>query len=101
MCLLPYSFTMIACPLEGFATTKAGKKVPVTVRALTQRINRTLREKNQRLKLPRGAQARLDLGGIGYYVIDCRRNRIVADHVDIEVLGRKLGALREWEEVRS
>lgn len=76
-----------------------GRKVPVTTRALTQRINRALRAKNQRLKLPRGSRARADLGGVGYYVIDYRRNRLVAQQVNIEALGRELGVLEPWEEL--
>lgn len=72
------------------------KRVPVTMRALIQRINR-VKDTWDVLKKRRGEAGRADLGD--YYVIDVNRNAIVNTHVDPEQLGRKLGVLREWEEL--
>jgi hypothetical protein len=71
--------------------------VPVSERALVQRINRKLLLDDQRLVKTRGAQAILDLGE--YYVLDWRRNLALDTRVDPEDLGRELGALRPWERV--
>ena len=71
-----------------------GQMVPVTARALAQRINRKLVADGQRLKATRGSRARLDLGD--YFVVD-RRGLAVDTYVDIEELGRELGALQTWE----
>jgi hypothetical protein len=73
--------------------TKAG--VPVTARALVQRINRALSKDSEVLKATRGSQAVQDLGD--FYVLDVRGNSVVRKDVDIEALGRKLGALRDFE----
>ncbi len=70
-------------------------KVPVTMKALTQRINRVLRHDDEQLRKARGVRTRQDLGE--WYVLDWNRNFIVRHHVDPEALGRKLGTLNEWE----
>jgi hypothetical protein len=67
--------------------------VPVTVRALSQRINRLLAAKGQELKKTRGVPAVDALGS--YYLL--RGNSVFADHVDLEALGRELGALADHE----
>lgn len=69
--------------------------VPVAMRAGLKRINRVLEASNRVLKRTRGARAEEELGR--FYVIDTRRNVIVDKDVDPEVLGRKLGALKEYE----
>ena len=69
-------------------------KVPVTMRALVQRINRNLAEKEMQLKKSRG-RLRSDVGE--YYVLDINRNFIAKQHVDPEDLGRRLGVLSDWE----
>jgi hypothetical protein len=71
--------------------------VPVTARALVQRINRKLAAAGQRLKATRGARWRGDLGD--YYTIDTNRNCVVAKGVDPAALGREIGVLRPWESV--
>ena len=48
------------------------------------------------LKLPRAAQARADLGGVGPYILNYLHNRVVGTQVNIEALGRELGVLHEW-----
>jgi hypothetical protein len=71
---------------------KAG--VPVTARALVQRINRTLSKDGEVLRAMRG-QAVHDLGS--YIVIDTNGNSVAHKRVDIERLGRKLGVLKDFE----
>ena len=70
-------------------------QVPVSTRALVQRINRRLAGKWQRLKTTRGDRAQSELGD--YYVIDTKHNSLVATHVNLEAYGRELGALQKWE----
>jgi hypothetical protein len=75
-------------------------KVPVTMRALIQRINRKLRPQEQTFCATRGpiyGQARNELGD--YYVRDWESRGAWPTHVDPEDFGRKLGVLRPWERV--
>jgi hypothetical protein len=74
---------------------KKTEGVPVTMRALIQRINRKIAADGEVLKTARGDRARLDLGA--YYVIDVNRNFIASKHVDPEAWGRELGVLRPYE----
>jgi hypothetical protein len=78
--------------------TKGRGKVPVTERALFQRINRKLAHENEQLKTCRGGQWENELGR--YYVVDLNRNSITASDVDPEALGRELGVLARWEEIK-
>jgi hypothetical protein len=71
--------------------------VPVTTRAVIARINRALKPDDQMLKITRGARAQVDLGR--YYVLNYMRNLIVKHHVDPETVARKLGVLKDYEEV--
>lgn len=72
------------------------QKVPVSVRAAIQRINRKLKPDMEQLKVTRGGEMlRLDLGD--YYIINFNRNWIAHKHVDPEKLGRELGVLAPWE----
>lgn len=76
---------------------KQGKTVPVSARALLQRINRKLAADGERLKATRGESARQELGN--YYVIDTNRNAVLHKDVDVEEFGRKCGVLAAWERV--
>jgi hypothetical protein len=76
---------------------KSTRTVPVTLRAVIQRINRKLRADEQTLKVTRGARWRGDLGD--YYIVNANRNHVVATGVDPVELGRELGVLRPWESV--
>jgi hypothetical protein len=69
--------------------------VPVTERALIQRINRKLLKDGEVMKIARGARAASNLGR--YYTIDINRNSLAHDHLDPEAMGRKLGVLAEYE----
>jgi mRNA-degrading endonuclease HigB of HigAB toxin-antitoxin module len=74
----------------------AGKvKVPVTRRALIQRVNRALEKNGEQLKATKGAQAQLDLGE--FYVVDVSGNSVSRKDVDLERLARELGALKPYE----
>lgn len=72
-------------------------KLPITLRALLQRIDRALAKKDQCLKKTLSEQAVCELGE--YYIFD--RNKMVAlkDHVDPEALGKELGVLNPYEGV--
>jgi hypothetical protein len=74
---------------------KTVKKVSVTMRALTQRINRKLAQQDEQLKKSGSVNLAQDLGD--YYVLDLQRNAVARLNVDPEELGRKLGVLRAWE----
>jgi hypothetical protein len=69
----------------------ATKKMPVTARAVIQRVNRRLRRDHRMLRVKRGGRA---------YVID-QRNGIVRSNIDIEGFARELGVLRDWEALAS
>jgi hypothetical protein len=85
------------------------KKVPVTARALFQRINRKLKENNQAIRTargfwdgPRSQNHWHEDNNLGrYYVIDVHRNALMDSHVNLEQLGRKLGVLAEWEKLQA
>jgi hypothetical protein len=73
-------------------------KVPVSETALLQRIKRKLAQEGEQLRATRGERWRGDLGDC--YIVDKSRNTITAQHVEPEKLGRELGVLQAWEEVR-
>ncbi|HTQ03027.1 MAG TPA: hypothetical protein VMI54_04195 [Polyangiaceae bacterium] len=70
-------------------------KVPVTKRALIQRINRKIADDGEVLKATRGERSRQELGD--FYILDPNHNAIVNKHVDPEALGRELGVLKPYE----
>ena len=72
------------------------KKVPVTLDAALQRINRRLAGEQQSLRITRD-RWRSNLGD--FYLLDLTRNVVVASHVNPEELGRELGVLEPWESV--
>lgn len=78
------------------------KKVPVSPRALMQRINRKLREKEHAVKKSRpyydqgrGPYYNNNLGE--YYVLDLRTNTLLWVDINLENLGREEGAMAPWE----
>jgi hypothetical protein len=79
----------------GMVKAKKQTKVPVSERALVQRLNRSLAADGMQLKKTVGARAFASLGD--YYVIDIARNFVVEKELDIEALGRKRKVLAEWE----
>ena len=74
-------------------------KVPVTQRALIQRINRALEKEGQILKTTRGNKWRSSLGD--YYVVDLNRNTMISTHVDLEELGREIKVLAPYESMEG
>jgi hypothetical protein len=78
---------------------KQSRRVPVSVRAVTQRINRKLAPGGRQLRKCRSERWRSELGN--YYLLDIAHNAVMTRHVDLEALGRELGALEEWETVAS
>ena len=78
---------------------KEPTKVPITERALIQRINRKLKEDDRIMKAARaGTRAEQEVGR--YYLINSR-NHVVDGHCDLEEYGRDLGVLAPYEKLVS
>lgn len=77
----------------------AKQRVPVSERAILQRINRKLKSGWKQLKTGRGLLLERTIGR--YYVIDIRRNCVTQQYVDVEELARELKVLQSWEELRA
>lgn len=75
------------------------KNVPVTKRALVQRLNRKLAEMGQLLRKSRGARAIQDAGE--YFVVDLEHNVLLHKNVDLEIYGKQLESLKPWERLVS
>ncbi len=73
------------------------RHIAVSKRALIQRINRALEKQEEVLRATRTARAKQEYGD--YMIIDTRRNAFVRATDDIEVLGRELHVLAEWEKL--
>ena len=75
-------------------------KVQITERALLGRINRKLKHENQQVK-----KCRADSRGHNYlgdfYVVGTFNNCIANTHVDLEVLGKDLGVMAEYERLED
>ena len=71
--------------------------VPVSMRALIQRINRKLAHEEEMLKTTRGARAISRLGR--YYRLNVNRNFVIDTRVDPVALARELGVLNHYEVV--
>jgi len=69
--------------------------VPVTQRALMQRLNRALRPRDEMVRQARGDRARQDLGD--FYVVDAHRNVVVRQGIDLEAFAREMGVLKGYE----
>jgi hypothetical protein len=82
------------------ARAKAVGKIPVSERAIIQRINRVLRRQDMELRTARGAQLQLDVGR--WYVVNTRVNGVMYPykHADLADIARETGVLRDWEEVQ-
>lgn len=75
-------------------------KVRVTMRALTQRINRALAkegEAGQVLKKSRGVQMQIDVGD--YWILDYSHNCVWDKHLDPVELAKEMNLLKPWEKV--
>jgi hypothetical protein len=81
--------------------TKA-RKVPITARALLQRINRRLAKDDEMIRKSRPSYDRegyphYDHNVGEYYRINTNRNWMVESDVSLEATGRELGVMAEWE----
>jgi hypothetical protein len=74
-------------------------KVPVTKRALLQRVNRKLAAEGRRVKAARGPSAVAEVGA--FYLMNGRPGHeyVFERDVDLEAMARKLGVLGAWEEL--
>jgi hypothetical protein len=77
--------------------TKLSNTIPITTRALLQRINRALFKSGKVLKATRGSHMRRDAGD--FFILDLSRNKVLTKDVDLQVLGRELGVLKSYEHV--
>jgi hypothetical protein len=75
------------------------KKLPVSIRAIMQRINRALPEHQQLKSAARSARWQAEVGL--HYIVDGAAGHVVSRNVDLEQLARKLGCIKEWEEVAN
>ncbi len=75
----------------------AKKKVPISLRAMIERINRKLAAKGQILMTTR-KWGRVKLH-YDYYILDLSGN-VIEWGIDPETLAHKLGVLKEGEEVK-
>jgi hypothetical protein len=69
----------------------------VSERALIQRINRRLAHDGEKLRKNSNPRHLMDMGW--YYVVDVWNNWFVASHVNLEQLGREVGALHPSEQL--
>ena len=69
--------------------------VPVSERALIQRINRKLAAQDEIVRTARGGRAEQDLGR--YFIVDVRIGGVVHSDIDLEEWGRELAVLRSYE----
>ena len=73
------------------------QKVPISMRALIQRINRKLRHNGDVLKVARGSPAESEADAGRYFIVNIERNLLVNDHCDPEAIGREIGVMAEHE----
>ncbi len=77
-------------------------RVPVSERALVQRINRTLAKEGRSgevLRKTRPGRWATELGE--YYVVDLDANSLLQTGTNVEELGRELGVLKPYEQLVS
>jgi hypothetical protein len=69
------------------------EKVPVSERALFQRINRTLKKQGEILR--KSKRQDWEIGE--FYLLDLQHNVIIGKDLDLEELGRRLDVLKPYE----
>jgi hypothetical protein len=78
------------------------KRVPVTERAVMQRINRKFRSEGgplgREVKKTRG-KAKDEIGD--FYILDAQRGGVTTRFVNLEKLARELGVLADWEHLEG
>ena len=76
------------------------QKVPVSERAIFQRIQRKLAKEDQKLMKSRGSRALSNLGS--YYIVDLRTNFVKDYHIEnLEELAKEVNAIASHECVES
>jgi hypothetical protein len=75
------------------------ERVPVSLRAVIQRINRKLSPEEKVLKIAR-SQRTADVMG-WYYTIDANGGWVIRKWVDIKQFAHELGVLKPWEELED
>lgn len=73
--------------------------VPISERALVQRINRALAKDGETLRKARSAQTAASVGE--YFILDTTKNSVARTDVDLVALGRKLKVLAPYERVKG
>ena len=80
--------------------TKTNKRVPVSERALVQRINRRLKHgDDEQLRKSRGEAARAAVGD--YYTVKIGNGTLSRSGFDLDDFGREVGALAAYETLAS
>jgi len=69
----------------------------ITAGALIKRINRSLANDFEQLRVSRSESVARDVGR--YFIVDLYRNAIISQRIDLEELGRELRVLRSNERV--
>ena len=85
-------------------TRAATKMMPVTLRAMFQRLNRALAKERCIVKAPPGRSHGSAAETGTYYLLNLERNELVASNLTVEKLvklAREKGALALWEDVKS
>jgi hypothetical protein len=72
------------------------KTIPISTRAVVQRVNRLLKAEGKELRRTRGVFAERDFGD--YHII-CD-GTVISDHIDLEEFARKNGALEPYEHLQ-
>lgn len=81
-------------------STKKLKFVPITERALVQRLRRLLAKDGERLLVNRTPHAH-EPANVGRYFIVDGRNIMIDHDVDLAALGKELRALQPWERLQE
>ena len=76
---------------------RSASRVPVTLSALHQRLNRKLKLRHERVYKSRAPSSEIG----AYYRVDLKQNRVLDPHVNLIALARELGVIKAWEEITS
>ena len=80
-------------------TAQVPPRLPVTRRAVIQRINRRLKKYGQLLLARRGHGDQCETGH--YYLVSTDEGRLIERDVDLEKVARREGALELWEKLET
>jgi hypothetical protein len=87
--------------VPAMAKSKAKVKVPVSERAVLQRVNRKLAPQYEALRKWRSAgyQSGENWEPGDIYHVDYSRNAMLEVKIDLESFARKLGVIADWETI--